>query len=100
MSDIDQEWDLTVNVPGKTQQSILTLKSNGSELTGTMDSEEYGKQEISDGKRDGNKLTWKSITTKPMKLTLSYTAELDDSNNLEGQVKVALAKFKMSGTPR
>lgn len=100
MSEIDTTWDLTVNVPGKAQESVLSLKSDGATLTGTMDSSEYGLQEIIDGTRDGNELTWKSLTTKPMKLTLKYTATLDDNNNLEGQVKVAMAKFKMSGTPR
>ena len=97
---IDCVWDVTVKVPGKEQKSVVTLKSDGDTLTGTMDSEEYGVQEIEDGSWDGETLTWKSKTTKPMKLTLTYTATLDENNNLEGQVKVAMAKFKISGVPR
>ena len=97
---IDGVWDITVQVPGKAQQSVVTLKSDGETVTGTMDSEEYGVQEIEDGKWDGETLVWKSKTTKPMKLTLTYTATLDENNNLEGQVKVAMAKFKISGVPR
>ena len=97
---IDCVWDVTVQVPGKAQQSVVTLKSDGETVTGTMDSEEYGVQEIEDGKWDGETLIWKSKTTKPMKLTLTYTATLDENNNLEGQVKVAMAKFKISGVPR
>ena len=97
---IDSVWDVTVKVPGKEQQSVVTLKSDGDALTGTMDSAEYGLQEIEDGSWDGETLTWKSKTTKPMKLTLTYTATLDENNNLEGQVKVAMAKFKISGVPR
>ncbi|MDX1692293.1 MAG: hypothetical protein R3208_00935 [Ketobacteraceae bacterium] len=97
---IDSVWDVTVKVPGKEQKSIVTLKSEGDTLTGTMDSEEYGVQEIEDGTWDGETLTWKSKTTKPMKLTLTYTATLDENNHLEGQVKVAMAKFKISGVPK
>lgn len=97
---IDNVWDVTVKVPGKEQKSIVTLKSDGEALTGTMNSEEYGLQEIEDGSWDGETLIWKSKTTKPMKLTLTYTAKLDENHNLEGQVKVAMAKFKISGTPQ
>lgn len=97
---IDCVWDVTVQVPGKAQQSVVTLKSDGETLTGTMNSEEYGLQEIEDGTWDGETLIWKSKTTKPMKLTLTYTATLDENNNLEGTVKVAMAKFKISGTPQ
>lgn len=97
---IDCVWDVTVETPGKKQQSIVTLKSDGEALTGTMDSAEYGVQEIQNGKWDGETLTWESLTTKPMKLTLKYTCTLDEDNNLSGQVKVAMAKFKISGTPK
>ena len=97
---IDCVWDVTVKVPGKEQKSIVTLRSDGETVTGTMDSEEYGVQEIEEGSWDGETLIWKSKTTKPMKLTLTYTATLDSDNNLEGQVKVAMAKFKISGVPR
>ncbi|MBV1919694.1 MAG: hypothetical protein KUG73_03370, partial [Pseudomonadales bacterium] len=53
---------------------------------------------IEDGNFDGETLTWKSKTTKPMKLTLKYTATLDEANNMSGFVKVAMAKMKFSGT--
>jgi len=34
-----------------------------------------------------------------MKLTLKYTATLDEANNMTGFVKVAMAKMKFAGTP-
>lgn len=97
---IDSAWDFVVKIPGGEQKSIVTLKSNGSTLTGTMNSETYGLQEIEEGTYDGETLVWKSKTTKPMKLTLTYTAKLDENNNMEGQVKVAMAKMKFFGTLR
>ena len=95
---IDYAWDFAVSVPGGKQKSIVTLKSDGEALTGTMNSEEYGVQDIEDGSFDGETLKWKSKTTKPMKLTLKYTATLDEANNMTGFVKVAMAKMKFSGT--
>ena len=96
---IDCVWDFVVKIPGGEQKSIVTLKSNGGTLTGTMNSAEYGVQEIEEGKYDGETLTWKSKTTKPMKLTLTYTATVDANNNLKGFIKVAMAKLQFMGTP-
>jgi len=97
---IDCTWDFVVKAPGgKEEKSIVSLKSEGETLTGTMNSEEYGVQEIEDGKFDGETLTWKSKTTKPMKLTLKYTATVDDNNQMSGFIKVAMAKLKFTGTP-
>ena len=96
---IDCTWDFVVKIPGGEQKSIVTLKSDGNRLTGTMDSKEYGVQEIEEGSFDGETLTWKSKTTKPMKLTLSYTATVDENNHMSGFLKVAMAKMKFTGTP-
>ena len=73
---IDCTWDFVVKAPGgKEEKSIVSLKS------------------------DGETLTWKSKTTKPMKLTLKYTATVDDNNHMSGFIKVAMAKLKFTGTP-
>ena len=96
---IDGAWDFVVKVPTGEQKSVVTLKSQGDKLTGTMNSAEYGVQEIEEGKYDGETLTWKSKTTKPMKLTLTYTATVDANNNLKGFIKVAMAKLQFMGTP-
>ncbi len=97
--EIDCAWDFEVSSPGKKDKSVVTLKSEGNLVTGTMNSADYGVQDIEEGNWDGETLTWKSKVTKPMKLTLKYTATLDDSNNMEGFVKVAMAKLKIKGTP-
>jgi len=98
LKQVDGAWNFVVKVPGGEQQSVVTLRSEGSLLTGTMSSEEYGVQPIEEGKFDGETLTWKSKTTKPMKLTLTYTAKLDSQNNMSGTLKVAMAKLNFVGT--
>jgi len=96
---IDCSWDFVVKTPAGEQKSVVTLKSEGGTLTGSMDSKEYGVQQIEEGTYDGETLVWKSKVTKPMKLTLTYTATLDADNNMSGFLKVAMAKMKFSGTP-
>ena len=96
---IDGAWSLTVKAPNGTQTSVVTLKSEGEVLTGTIANDSLGVQDIEDGKYDGQNLTWKSKITKPMKLTVSYHATLDENNNITGHIKAAMAKILFSGTP-
>ena len=98
-ADIDGKWTGNVSGPNGDIPVAFTLKAEADKLTGTMNSAEYGVQEIEEGKYDGETLTWKSKTTKPMKLTLTYTATVDANNNLKGFIKVAMAKLQFMGTP-
>lgn len=96
---IDGAWDLIVKAPGGEQKSVVTLKSDGDVLVGTISNEKFGVQDIEDGKYDGQTLSWKSKITSPMKLTVSYIATLDENNNISGHIKAAMAKILFSGTP-
>ncbi len=96
---IDGAWKLTVKAPNGTQTSVVTLKSEGEALTGTIANDSFGVQDIEEGKYDGQVLTWKSKITKPMKLTVVYTATLDENNNISGHIKAAMAKILFSGVP-
>jgi hypothetical protein len=95
---INHSWNFVVKTPVKEEKSIVTFKSEGNVLTGTMNSPDHGLQEIFEGTVDGNTLSWKSKVTKPMRLTLTYTATLDDAMNMVGSLKVGPAKMKFSGT--
>lgn len=98
----DITWDFKVKVPMKPEEeSVLSFQcEDGETVTGYMDSEQHGKQEILEGTWDGENLVWKSQVEKPMKLKLTYTATLDDEDNMEGFLKVAMAKMQFKGTPR
>ena len=96
---IDGAWNLVLKAPNGEQHSVLTLKSEGDALTGTISNDSFGTQEIEAGKFDGEKLTWKSKITKPMKLTLTYSATLDENNNIKGQANAMMAKIPFTGTP-
>lgn len=96
---IDCAWNLVLKAPNGEQRSVVTLKSEGDVLTGTIANDSFGVQDIEDGKYDGETLTWKSKITKPMKLTVSYVATVDGNNNISGHVKAAMAKIPFTGTP-
>lgn len=96
---IDGSWNLTLKAPNGVQTSVVTLKSEGGVLTGTIANDSFGVQDIEDGKYNGETLTWKSKITKPLKLTVSYIATLDENNNISGHVNAAMAKIPFTGTP-
>ena len=96
---IDDAWDLVIKAPNGEQKSVVTLKSDGEVLTGSITNPEFGEQPIEGGKYDGETLTWKSKMTKPVKITVTYTATLDGDNNISGHIKAMMAKIPFSGTP-
>lgn len=96
---IDCAWNLVIKAPNGEQRSVVTLKSDGESLSGTIANDDFGVQDIESGKFDGETLTWKSKITKPMKLTVTYVATLDGDNNISGHIKAAMAKIQFTGTP-
>lgn len=96
---IDGAWDITIKAPNGEQKSVLTLKSDGDVLTGTVANDGFGVQEVENGTFDGETLFWKSKITNPLKLTVSYTATLDENNHIHGNIKAAMASIPFSGTP-
>jgi hypothetical protein len=94
---VDGTWNITVNSPMGAQKSTLTLKSDGGTLTGSA-SGAQGSQPITDGKVDGNNVSWKMAITTPMPMTLEFTGVVD-GDNISGSVKAgSFGSFPFSGT--
>ncbi|HET8704798.1 MAG TPA: SDR family NAD(P)-dependent oxidoreductase, partial [Pseudomonadales bacterium] len=87
---IENVWDLTIKSMVGDQKSVLTLKSDGKTLAGNTHSAEYGTQELIKGDFDGKKLVWKTKISKPVPMTLTYTASIDAKDNLKGTVKLGM----------
>ena len=84
---VDNVWDLTVKSPVGDQFSTLVLKSEGNQLKGHVLNEEHGNQLVQAGKIEGgDTLTWKCKLTKPVPMTLTYTAQVDKEQTLQGKV--------------
>jgi hypothetical protein len=78
---VDGTWKITVQSPMGPQASTVELVSDGSALTGTQSGGE-GATAIYDGSVDGD-------ITKPMKLTVTFTATVE-GDSISGTAKAGM----------
>lgn len=94
---VDGKWNISVETPIGTKQAALTLLVAGGALTGTQ-SADGGSAAISDGKADGNKVSWKVAITDPMPLTLEFEGTVD-GDKIAGRASAgAFGAMPFSGT--
>ncbi len=85
---VDGTWKITVHTPMGAQASTVELLSDGSTLTGNQSGDE-GTTAIYDGSVDGDTATWKVDITRPMKLSVTFTATVD-GDSISGTVKAGM----------
>lgn len=91
------EYDCVTKSPMGDQKSVLTVNVDGDSWTGS-NAGPMGALEITDGKVDGNTLTWTMDMKVPMPMKLEGTATVD-GDTITGQVKAgAFGSMAMSGT--
>jgi hypothetical protein len=79
------------------QESTVELVSDGSALTGTQSGNE-GASPIYAGSVDGDTATWKVDITRPMALSVTFTATVD-GDSISGTVKAGMfPKSSFSGS--
>jgi hypothetical protein len=95
---VDGTWKLTVNTPMGTQESTLTLSTDGGRLTGSQTAPNGGSREIEDGEVNGNEVSWNASITKPMAMTLKFSGTVE-GDKISGQVKLGMfGSANFSGT--
>jgi hypothetical protein len=82
----DGTWTTTINTPMGAQTGTLVLATNGSELSGSMQSPQ-GEMAIADGKANGDKLSWTTSITSPMPMDLEFSAVVA-GDEITGSVKL------------
>ena len=93
----DGTWNTTINTPMGAQNGTLHLQTSGATLTGKMAGAQ-GEIVLTDGKVDGNNLTWKAAMTSPMPMTLEFSATVD-GDKISGNVKLgAFGNATFTGT--
>lgn len=90
-------YDTTVKSPMGDQKGTLTVNPDGDSWTGQM-AGGLGAMDITDGKVDGNTITWSMNMTVPMPMTLNCTASIE-GDTLTGKVNAgAFGDMPLSGT--
>lgn len=90
-------YDIVTKSPMGDQKGQFTVNVDGDTFTGSVTSP-MGSMDVSEGKVDGNKLTWKMDMKVPMPMTLEGEATVD-GDAISGQVKAgAFGSMAMSGT--
>jgi len=84
----DGTWKISLKTPMGPQPATLTLSTNGSDLSGSIEAPPpLGKLDLSEGTANGDALSWKVAMTVPMPMTLDFTATVSD-DTISGDVKM------------
>lgn len=85
---IEGDWQVTLNTPMGAQEGTLKLRIVDDVLTGELYGA-LGSLPIYDASADGNTLKWKADLTKPLAVTLAFTASVD-GDRISGKAKAGL----------
>jgi carbon-monoxide dehydrogenase large subunit len=85
---IDGQWKMVMTPPmGPKQELTATFRTQGTALTGRLDSE-LGSQDFA-GTAEGNRAKWEMKVTKPVSLTLKYDLTVI-GDTLSGKAKMSM----------
>jgi len=93
---VQGKWNITINTPMGVRSGVLELSVSGKTLTGSLSDGEH-RVVISDGRIEGNQLTWKAKVTKPMRLSFKFTA-IVEHDRISGEARYLLGTAAFSGT--
>ena len=93
---VQGKWNITINTPMGERSGVLDLLVTGQTLTGTLSDAEHHVA-ISDGKIEGNRLSWQAKITKPMHLNFKFTATVDE-DRISGAARHMLGSATFRGT--
>jgi hypothetical protein len=94
---IDGNWKITIKGPTGPMSTKLVLSTADGTLSGTQ-SGQGETSTIVDAKFDGKTIYWVNNTTKPMKLKVEFTGEVN-GDQMSGKVKTGfMGTFPFTGT--
>ncbi|HEY6619328.1 MAG TPA: hypothetical protein VIY68_07275 [Steroidobacteraceae bacterium] len=93
---VQGKWKITINTPVGVKSGVLELLVSGTTLTGSLSDADHHVA-ISDGKIEGNRLSWQAKISKPMRLSLKFTAVVDE-DRISGAARHMLGTATFSGT--
>ena len=93
---VQGKWQITINTPMGEKSGVLELQVRGKTLTGSLSDADHHVA-ITNGKVEGNKLSWQAKITKPMHLNFKFTAVVDE-DRISGAARHMLGSATFSGT--
>ena len=90
------KWNITLKTPLGEKSGVLELATVGSSLTGSLSDADHHVV-ISDGKVEGNRLSWSAKITQPMRLSFKFTAVVE-GDRISGAAKHLLGNATFTGT--
>jgi hypothetical protein len=91
---VQGKWKITINTPMGEKAGVLELLVSGKTLTGSLSDADHHVA-ITDGKVEGNQLSWQAKITKPMRF--KFTAIVDE-DRISGAARHMLGTATFSGT--
>ena len=93
----DGKWAMTSQTPMGPQEGVLTLSSNGNDVTGTMHGPQ-GEIEIDEGKLDGATVSWVVHAQVPIPMDVAFTATIA-GDEITGEAQLgAMGTMTIAGT--
>jgi hypothetical protein len=95
MSGAHGKWNVTIKTPIGVRSGVLDLNVDGGKLTGSLSDGEH-RASISEGRIDGNRLSWSAKIDKPMRLTFKFSAVVD-ADRISGSARNLLGSATFTG---
>jgi hypothetical protein len=93
---VEGRWNIVLKTPVGDRKGVLELAICGSTLTGSMSDGDHSAA-ITDGRVDGNRLSWSAKITKPMRLSLKINAQVEN-DQISGSARHLLGSATFVGT--
>ncbi|HEX3915410.1 MAG TPA: hypothetical protein VHW71_18070 [Steroidobacteraceae bacterium] len=93
---VQGKWNITINTPMGDKSGVLELHVDGASVTGSLSDADH-RVEITNGRIEGNQLSWQARIAKPMRLSFKFTA-LVDQDRISGEARHLLGTARFTGT--
>ena len=96
MTDITGSWECSVDTPVGPRTFLVQLNPSGNQFQARVKGN-FGEMDITDGKLDGDVMTWSMAIKSPLPLNLNCTAVVSD-DVMNGSVSAGVfGKYPLKG---
>jgi hypothetical protein len=93
---VQGKWKITIDTPLGEKSGVLELLVSGNTLTGSLSDADHHVA-ITDGRIEGEQLSWRAKITRPMSLSFKFTAIVTEGR-ISGAARHMLGTATFSGT--